>query len=92
MVAKMDALLSDTTKFRKMETEKDRTVQIEKSISKLTRCLKQKCVIDAAEFERIPPTGTSIPRLYGLPKVHKDGVPLRPILDLSNSPYHALAK
>ncbi|MGL5708699.1 MAG: reverse transcriptase domain-containing protein [Aeromonas sp.] len=38
------------------------------------------------------PTGTHIPRLYGLPKTHKKGVPLRPILDMINSPYHALAK
>ena len=27
-----------------------------------------------------------------VPKVHKDGVPLRPILDMTNSPYHAIAK
>ena len=49
-------------------------------------------VITTTEFERLRPTGTIIPRLYGLPKVHKEGTPLRPILDMSNSPYHNLAK
>ena len=91
-IDKMNALLSDTTKFKKMDTEKDKTVQIEKSLSRLIRQLKQKQLIDSTEFEQIRPTGTSIPRLYGLPKVHKEGLPLRPILDMSNSPYHALAK
>ena len=91
-IDKMNSLLSDTTKFKKMEAEKDRTVAIEKSLSKLVRQLKQKQLIDSIEFERIRPTGTTIPRLYGLPKVHKEGLPLRPILDMSNSPYHALAK
>ena len=91
-IDKMTALLSDTTKFKKMDTEKDKTVQIEKSLSRIMRQLKQRQVIDSSEFEQIRPTGTSIPRLYGLPKVHKEGLPLRPILDMSNSPYHALAK
>ncbi|CAH8661633.1 unnamed protein product [Heterobilharzia americana] len=32
------------------------------------------------------------PRLYGLPKQHKNGLPLRPVLDMTNSPYHTTAK
>ena len=38
------------------------------------------------------PKGCTIPRLYGLPKVHKTGTPLRPILSMVGSPYHKLAK
>ncbi|VDP90695.1 unnamed protein product [Echinostoma caproni] len=75
-----------------MAHENDKTPQIEKSLSTILRKLKQKGSIDTATFERIRPTGTTIPRLYGLPKVHKSGVPLRPILDMCNSPYHAVAK
>ncbi|VDP86425.1 unnamed protein product [Echinostoma caproni] len=75
-----------------MAHENDKTPQIEKSLSTILRKLKQKDSIDTATFERIRPTGTTIPRLYGLPKVHKSGVPLRPILDMCNSPYHAVAK
>ena len=56
------------------------------------RTLKQNGLIDTGTFNRIRPTGTVIPRLYGLPKVHKEGLPFRPILDMSNSPYHAVAK
>nr|VZI17812.1 unnamed protein product [Spirometra erinaceieuropaei] len=32
------------------------------------------------------------PRFYGLPKVHKDGAPLRPIVSLKGTPTYGLAK
>ncbi|XP_055685769.1 uncharacterized protein LOC129791573 [Lutzomyia longipalpis] len=32
------------------------------------------------------------PRIYGLPKIHKSGVPLRPIVSCIGSPTHALSK
>ncbi|VDP71011.1 unnamed protein product [Echinostoma caproni] len=90
-IDKMNTVSGDRSKSTKM-TEKDKTAEIEEVFSKILRCLKQRGVIDASLFERIRSTGTVIPRLYGLPKVHKDGVPLRPILGMCNSPYHALAK
>ncbi|XP_021965743.1 uncharacterized protein LOC110860936 [Folsomia candida] len=34
---------------------------------------------------------TLIPKFYGLPKIHKDGVPFRPIVDFRNSPSYNLA-
>ena len=33
-----------------------------------------------------------VPLLYGLPKVHKEGIPLRPIVSFVNSPTYALSK
>ena len=38
------------------------------------------------------PCGSQPPRLYGLPKVHKPNVPLRPVIDMSTSAYHATAQ
>ena len=73
-------------------TERDRTPHIEKNIVKKLRHWKQNDYIDAATFDRIRPTGTGMPRLYGLPKVHKDGLPMRIILDMLDSPYHATAQ
>ncbi|CAH8568118.1 unnamed protein product [Dicrocoelium dendriticum] len=91
-IAKMNAILNDHSKFRMMETEKDKTASIEKTVTKLLRCLKQENAIDSVVFEYTRPSGTVIPRLYGLPKVHKEGLPLRPILDMCDSPYHSTAK
>ena len=91
-IDKMNAILSDGNKFLKMPKEKDKTAIIEKAVSKVLRSMKQTGYIDASMFARLHPTGSVIPRMYGLPKVHKPGLPLRPILDMSNSPYHPLAK
>jgi hypothetical protein len=44
------------------------------------------------EYNFIRPVGSQRPRLYGLPKTHKTGIPLRPILSLVGSAEHNLAK
>ena len=36
--------------------------------------------MDDATYRRLYPTGASPPKFYGLPKVHKSGMPLRPIV------------
>ena len=43
-------------------------------------------------YKRIRPTGSQRPRMYGLPKIHKQGAPLRPILSMVGSAQHELAK
>ena len=53
-------------------------------ISKDLHTLEQNTVIDAATFNHVRPTGTVIPRIYGLPKLPKENVSLRPIWDMSN--------
>ena len=91
-LSKMLEILKDATKFELKPKENDKTPAIEKAISKQLKDLKLRGIIDSSTFERLKPMGSTIPRLYGLPKVHKLGVPLRPILDMCNSPYHAMAK
>ncbi|CAH8579694.1 unnamed protein product [Dicrocoelium dendriticum] len=49
-------------------------------------------VITKCEFEKLRPSGGHLPRLYGLPKVHKEGAPMRPILDMVSSPQHLIAQ
>eukprot|EP00117_Sycon_ciliatum_P009241 scpid110626/ scgid11612/ len=36
-------------------------------------------------------TGSTAPHFYGLPKIHKDNIPLRPIVVAIGSPVHRLA-
>nr|VZI40669.1 unnamed protein product [Spirometra erinaceieuropaei] len=38
------------------------------------------------------PQDTALARFYGIPKVHKDGAPLRPIVSLKGTPTYGLAK
>lgn len=49
-------------------------------------------IIDKATRSRMTKHNTSIPRIYALPKIHKHDVPLRPIVDYSNSPATVIAK
>ena len=43
-------------------------------------------------YDAIRPTGLQRPRMYGLPKTHKEGTPLRPILSMTGSSHHELGK
>ena len=36
--------------------------------------------------------GGQLPRLYGLAKVHKKNIPLRPVLSMPGSPYHKITQ
>jgi hypothetical protein len=44
------------------------------------------------DAKRLTPHDSSPPRLYGLPKIHKMDVPLRPIVNCIGSPTYDLAK
>ena len=43
-------------------------------------------------YQQIHPTGSQTPQLYGLPKTHKTGMPLRPVLCMVDAPQYKLAK
>ena len=43
-------------------------------------------------YKKLYPTGASSPKFYGLPKVHKDGNPLRPIVSSVGSVSYQTAK
>ena len=89
--AKMSDILNDHTKFIVVDKPQDIT-DIEKTVDKMLKEFKKKQLITNELYEQLKPKGTSIPHLYGLPKVHKPGYPLRPILSMLNSPHHPLAK
>ena len=52
----------------------------------------KKGVFTDEEYAELFPTSTSIPTMYGLPKTHKAGIPLRPILSMVGFFNHAFAR
>ena len=91
-ISKLDAILADQSKFTVVPDGKDLTDQIEQQLTNLLKKIKNEGYINQNLYERIKPSGSTIPRLYGLPKIHKSGVPIRPILSMVNSPYHSIAQ
>ena len=54
--------------------------------------ISKKGSIDQNLYNRLRSSGGSTPLLYGLPKIHKPDVPLRPIVSFVQSPTYQLSK
>ena len=82
---KISSLLQDPA-YRKLT--KDPTDSIERK----TTALLKKSSIPEERRRQMCPAGSRPPRLYGLPKIHKEEVPLRPIVSNICAPTYQLAK
>ena len=54
--------------------------------------MKTKSEIDEKTYKKMYPTGTSGPKFYGLPKIHKKEIPLRPIVSSTGTVMYGVAK
>ena len=64
-------------------------------LSKITMEVKRAIklsLLDDRTKRLLTPNCPITPRIYGLPKIHKQGVPLRPIVNTIDSPTYDLAK
>lgn len=91
-IEKLETILADPAKFQCIPHERDQTAQIESRMVQLLKSLKNRNLLPQTLYNQLIPTGSQPPRLYGLPKVHKPNLPLRPVIDMSSSPYHAVAQ
>lgn len=87
---KINELLLDEETYEL--TKKDPTKTFRQKIYKKILSLQKKSLITKEQGNYIRPTEGPVPRLYGLPKVHKQGNPLRPIVSSISSPTYQLAK
>ena len=57
--------------------KKDPTSSIVSKVTKkLIELIRDNNLIEQQEYFKLKPTGAQPPRFYGIPKVHKDGIPL----------------
>ena len=89
-VAKINTILNDSTKFTCRFD--DPTISRERKLTNLLRRIKDQGDISKELYDRIRPTGSNPGRLYGLPKVHKDDIPLRPVLSAIGTYNYGIAK
>lgn len=85
-------LLNDTKDYsRHQQTTTDINTKIHEESTELLRKFLRKKAINEKEFDYLwTHTTTKMPRFYGLPKIHKEGVPLRPIVSQIDGPTYGL--
>ena len=70
----------------------DPTNKYKNKLINLLKTIKAEGGIDNNTYKRLYPTGEVPPKYYGLPKIHKQGTPLRPIISSRGSVSYETAK
>lgn len=83
-------LLNDTNTYEIIEY--DPTEKLEKKYNKFIDKLCLENVINNCEKRALKCDNAIAPRIYGLPKLHKEGIPLRPIVSNIGSVTYKLSK
>ena len=99
-IKKVNELLIKDNKFKRIEynkkdktgTQRDITIDRENKLQCLLRKLKKEKKISQEVYDRVMPCGSRAGVLYGLPKVHKTGAPIRPIISAVQTYNYKLAK
>lgn len=88
--SKMDLLLSDNDTYQLVDY--DPLEELIKTNTKLVTKLYNQGHITKETRIELNDLSATYARIHGLPKLHKDGIPLRPVVDTINSPSYALNK
>ena len=102
-VEKMSSVLADRSKFRLVSESVDKPsllngslhkimLQVEDKVNRLLDRMKKLSMISKELYSELFVSGSVPGILYGLPKVHKLLVPLRPIFSACGTPTYKLAK
>ena len=93
-VDKMNKILDNQSKFRRLGpvSSNDNTASIESRLQKRLLDFVKADLMPKWIYDAIRPTGSQRPRMYGLPKTHKEGTPLRLKLSMTGSSHHEPGK
>ena len=71
---------------------KNPVIKEEERVQGILKSLLESGKMDEALHNQLKPRGSRPPRLYGLAKVHKNNVPMRPVLSMPASSYHKIGE
>ena len=92
-IEKVERILADENKFRKIGVPDFPSIfKIEDRINRFLKEMKDNGIICNETYKTLYSTGGSYGVMYGLPKIHKEGTPIRPILASYDTPNYKLAK
>nr|VZI11478.1 unnamed protein product [Spirometra erinaceieuropaei] len=86
-VTKAQQLLNDEQSYKVIDSD-PMVGQINKSLNQM----RKEKAISEKDWRQMKPQDAALARFYGLPKIHKPNVPLRPIVALKGTPTYGLAK
>ena len=89
-INKAQTLLQDTNTYKVLP--KDPTSHIKNKLITLLKDIKQTGGLSTQKYKQLYPTSAVPPKFYGLPKIHKEGTPLRPIVSSRGSITYGVAK
>jgi hypothetical protein len=87
---KAKTLINETNTYQPLDTDPRKTTV--NRINKKLKSLKDQDKLNKRTYDQIRPKDATIAKFYGLPKIHKDNNPLRPIVSLPGSPTYNLSK
>ena len=70
----------------------DPTMMLKNKLITLLKSIKAKGGMKEEVYKRLYPTGAGSPKFYGLPKIHKVGMPLRPIVSSTGTVTYETSK
>ncbi|PFX11502.1 hypothetical protein AWC38_SpisGene24737 [Stylophora pistillata] len=74
------------------ELKRDPTPALQRKLNSKLLTLKKTNAFDTQRYYRLRCSVPQPPKLYGLPKLHKPGFPMRPIVSFCGSPTYQLSK
>ena len=89
-IRKAKEILEDTNTYRVIHT--DPTNRLKNKLINILRRTKAATGMQDNIYKKMCPTGVSPPKFYGLPKIHKKNIPLRPIVSSIGSVAYGVAK
>ena len=75
-----------------IKIKKDPTNSVVSKITSKLSALRDNKLIDQQQYLKLKPTDSQPPRFYDLYKIHKDGIPLRPIVSNTATPLYEVTK
>ena len=89
-ITKAQDLLDDKRTYKEIPT--DPTNKLKTKLISLLKKIKADGGIEEQLYKKMYPTGAVAPKFYGLPKIHKGDIPLRPIASSRGSISYEVAK
>lgn len=88
--SKASNLLNDVNTYKKIKN--DPTATFQKKNNDMIKFLLNKNIIDKDLAKNMYTYNASAPKFYAVPKIHKENIPLRPIVSSINTPNTAISK